>query len=259
MQQYIQAHSLSVATTYMFTSENNHESLTSDKFNALKTLSDESFPVAVLKTQSGTHGNGIRFFYASEIEEAKSAIETMLNEGKNCILQSYIRPMLSKPTVMASAHYRIIMMRDEHSKYHFNGAIHFEREGTFISNSHHNMGELSKKPVLKDAIPEAVLESLALVAERIGANQFGADVIHGEDGQYYVLELNDCMGISGAILEQQQVAQKYAKSFSDRLKAQTYRNTQTNENTNTCFSFFRNIGRQVCTMSNNFMTIRNQP
>lgn len=256
MQKQIQAHTLSVATTYVFDNKNSEETLTDDKFIALKTQADDSLPVAVLKPQAGTRGNEIKFFHSSEIEKAKSEISAILKEGKSCILQSYIRPKLKKSMTIASAHYRIIMMRDQYSNYHFNGAIHFERAGTFISNAHHKKGNLFKEPVLEADIPSEVIESIARVAKCIGANQFGADVIESEDGKYYLLELNDCMGISGDILEEQQVAYKYAKSFSSRLSTQIRQNAQPNENTSSCFSFFRN---QVCRLADSFSPIRNQP
>jgi len=175
-------------------------------------------PVMVLKFDEGTHGNAVSFFKANELDKLISEVKD--NPFKPFVLQAYVRPKVFQPIddeKPFSSHYRIIVSNkgtDAMPNYQIIGGIHFQRNGAWCSNSHGTQGTLYKEPL--GEIPSELRSALFQAGKALGLNQFGADVIIDEGGQAYILELNDGMGISGPILEEQGVAQQYVESFIQR-------------------------------------------
>ena len=197
-----------------------------------KSLDATIYPAYVIKADFGTHGAGVRMFKQGEEKEMKDHISSVIEglaSSKFCLMQEYVKPKFtlsseeSSSAVYAgvptarSAHYRVVMSRQIHNGFEMIGGIHFQRNGSWVSNSHCPVGTLFKEPLSPENLPQGLIQALTEVANQLQLNQFGADIIVDDDGQFYVLELNDGMGISGDILEHQAVPQKYIKSHTERI------------------------------------------
>ncbi|MCC2646885.1 MAG: RimK-like ATP-grasp domain [Rickettsiaceae bacterium] len=211
--------------SFIYNSKNNIQKLSSDikflkqKFKNKKLKSD--YPAFVLKKKNGTHGNGVRFFKLEEEKELKDKVRHCILEGEIVILQEYIRPEIYNIDINkehSASHMRIIISIFN-NEYKVIGGLLLEREGSWVSNSHSEEGRSYIQSLKQDMLNKTIIDDLIKVASHIGMNQFGADVIKSAtDGKFYILELNDGMGISGVNLEALHVPEKYVESFNRRLQ-----------------------------------------
>jgi glutathione synthase/RimK-type ligase-like ATP-grasp enzyme len=180
--------------------------------------SSTTHPTFVLKQQHGTQGKTIQMFRLNKIDELIKAILSYIADNIAVVIQEYIAPVIP-PTITgikAAAHYRIIMSATG-TGYNVIGGKQLARSNSWISNSHHSEGQLfeTELNILEHTyIP--VIANLCKIGNHTGMQQFGADVLIDKHGKHYVLEINDSMGISGDMLESQQVPMHYAKSLHDR-------------------------------------------
>lgn len=182
---------------------------------------DKSYPAYVVKPDAGTHGNGVEMFFVGEEDKLYNYIESV-SKKEICVLQEYVKPAFSmiekQENEACSAHYRIIMSRQNDNSFTMIGGLFLQRTGSWVSNTHCPKGELHKRILSSKEVPQSLLETLAQIANNINLNQFGADVLIDDFGAFYILELNDGMGISGPLLEKQQISTKYIQSHISRLK-----------------------------------------
>ena len=182
-----------------------------------KSLSAD-YPAYVVKPDSGTHGNGVTMFFLGQEHELLEYIHSL---KESCIVQEYIKPVFvlaaQQKGEACSAHYRIIMSRQSNNALVMIGGLSLQRTGSWVSNTHCLNGALYKCILRPEDVAKEVLESLASIANKIQLSQFGADVIIDDSGSAFILELNDGMGISGELLEAQQIPAQYVRSHMVRL------------------------------------------
>lgn len=143
-----------VPTTYTFPNQNKLTQLQRaldalcSEAEANKHLDRTQHPAIVLKYDEGTHGNELQFFKADEVEQLKAQLVES-DKFTPFVLQAYIRPKAFNSAInnqAFSSHYRIIFSKaglDNSSTYKCIGGIHFQRKGSWCSNSHNSKGELT--------------------------------------------------------------------------------------------------------------------
>lgn len=211
-----------------------------DSVQTTKGVNQEIYPAYVLKNKSGTHGTGLEMFYSNEKSQLEEKIKESISKGEELKVEEYIVPELinginvTSKEEKAAAHRRIVMSKDENGEYKLIGQIVLQREGAWVSNSGNDEGVGYSRNGEEYPIPQVLESDLAEAAKAMGLNHFGADVIIEKGGKekYYILELNDSMGISGTYLELQSTAKKFAQCFTARAKKQLFlKGMQTATNT----------------------------
>jgi len=204
---------------YDFTHSPYDETTALTNFNKLPREAGK--PVAVLKQQTGTQGNGIAFYHSQE--EVFTALRGAATAKQTVLMQEYISPTLriksETNTDRNAAHYRIIMSRNkETGNYQCLGGLYLQRNGAYISNSSYKgEGILHTEALPTETLSLHLLRDLAKTGRKIGIHQFGADVMINDKGAF-ILELNDGFGISGPLLEKQKIPEKYVDSFLERYQ-----------------------------------------
>lgn len=212
--------------TFMYNKFNKLDTLQSD-INVLTRKFKESklekiYPAYVVKRQNGTYESGTEFFKIGQENTIKQLISSILLKGEAVILQEYIRPRVFhlnlKDDHQTSSRMRIIMSKFK-KKYKVIGGLIIERDYRWVSTS--NVDERTVINPLELVELETKLQfELAKVANFIGINQFGADIIESAlDGKFYILGLKDGMLISGPYFEKQKVPEQYIESFNKRLES----------------------------------------
>ena len=170
----------------------------------------------LIKPQNGTAGNGIKFMNNAEL--LSKAAEEKLKVP--FILQKRIKPNLffkNGDNEKDSSHLRIILSRRADGTYEYLGGLKIGRRNSLISNISSDQGILETEILDKNEIPAELLQDLSDVATKFGIDQVGFDVINSENDQFYLLELNDGPGVTGELLDEQGVNEKYISSFIGRL------------------------------------------
>jgi len=169
----------------------------------------------VVKPKYGTAGNGIQFMNNAELllKVSKGEIQYPF------ILQERIKSDLffQGNNEKDSSHLRIILSRGPDGIYEYLGGLKIGKRDSLISNISSDSGTLVTEILDKNEIPPKLLQRLSAIAAEFGINQTGFDLIKSDDGKYFVLELNDGPGVTGKLLDEQDVAQKYVGSFIERL------------------------------------------
>lgn len=233
MQKCIDSCTNNTPTSKVYCANSFNERFEIDK-TQLFTNNTSGQPYLVVKNIYGTGGHGVKFYFHNEISNLKQDAQNIFTQTEiittpKILVQEYIKPKLKNISsgLHGAAHYRVIMCLDITGEYKYIGGLRLEKKDTFISNtSNKEKTKLFKESLIVDdkfqEHKDNIIKSLAKIAKIMGISQFGADVIIGENNKFYILELNDGHGISGQLLENQAIHEKYAKSFYSRALYNKY-------------------------------------
>ncbi len=169
----------------------------------------------VIKPEHGTAGNGIKFMNNAELlsKAATSELTYPFILQERIIADLFFDGNNEKD----SSHFRIILSRQSDGTYEYLGGLKIGKRDSLISNISSDAGTLVTEILDKNEIPPKLLQDLSRIAAGFNINQTGFDVIKSKDGKYYVLELNDGPGVTGPLLNKQNLVEKYIGSFAGRL------------------------------------------